>query len=169
MPALGAEVIDMALRQHRAHPGQNRAAAVEVAEDRAAAPVANLEPVHLGPYRIRQLAPAHLVAGNRARGGVKRRPETGDEILPRRGFSSLARERKAQVFGVNRVDVTRRRHRRRARPPRARRDTPHRADDSSPTFHRAAPARLHSRASAGPCCVTNSGGASLTLLSDQSE
>src|SRR3984885_8984048 len=105
-PALGAEVIDMTLRQHGAHPRQYRASAVEVAEDRTAPPVANLEPVHLRPYRIRQLAPAHLVAGDRARSGVKRRPETGDEMFPRPGFARLARERKAQVLGMNRVDIS---------------------------------------------------------------
>src|SRR5580658_7610250 len=96
----------MTLRQHGAHPRQHRATAVEVAEDRAAPPVANLEAVHLRPYRIRQLAPAHLVARDRTRRGVKRRPEAGDEMFPRPGFSRLACEREAQVLGVDRIEVS---------------------------------------------------------------
>ncbi len=102
--ALRADVVDVALRQHCTHPGQKRAAAVKVTEDRAAAAVANFHPVHLGPNRIRQFAAAHLVARNRARGRVKSGPKAVDEVLPRRGFSRLARDCEAQVLGVNCVD-----------------------------------------------------------------
>src|SRR5260370_11454937 len=96
--ALRAHVIDVALRQHRAHPGQKRAAAVKVTEDRAAPAVANFHPVHLGPKRIRKLAAARLIAGDRPRGSIELWPEAVDEMFPRRGFASLARDCEAQVF-----------------------------------------------------------------------
>ncbi len=83
----------MALRENSAHPGQNRAAPVEVFEQRAAAAVAHLEPIEVGPDRVGELAPTRLVAGDRSRGGIQRRSQARDEMFPGARVSALARER----------------------------------------------------------------------------
>ncbi len=104
--ALRADVIDVTLRENRAHPRQDRAAAVEVFEYRAPPPVAHLEAIKVGPDRIGEFAPANLITSDRARRGIERRPKARDEVLPRARVSTFARDRKREILRMERIEIS---------------------------------------------------------------
>src|SRR5260370_3088853 len=96
--ALRADVIDVTLREKSTHPGQDRAAAVEVFEYRAPPPVAHLEAINVGPHRIGEFAPANLITSDRARRGIERRPKARDEVLPPTRVSTFPRHLNPQTL-----------------------------------------------------------------------
>src|SRR5579863_9987502 len=139
-----ARTIYVALRDHRAQPRFQRAAAVEVRQQRPPFPAALLEPVQFRVERVRQFARAPFVASQSPRRIVEQRPVVLDEIFPgrRRSHPACAREREVLCVEPAQVifNLARRGWRRKLRAPcaHALAQRPHKIGLRQPPARRAA-------------------------------
>ena len=101
-----AQAIDVALREHRAQPSAEPAAAMKIAEKRLTHAVAFGEAEQVGEQRVRQLARA---AARVDRIGCTKQAGTvcGQEMIPGRFEPLCARRSQREILHVHRVHIAR--------------------------------------------------------------
>ena len=101
-PALHADAIDVALREHRAQPRGEAAPPVEIVKQRAPFAVAFLQTVQVGIQRVGELAGAAAWIERIGR-SIQHGPVFEDKSFPGRLVTGRALPRKREIFDVKRA------------------------------------------------------------------
>src|SRR6476659_8952005 len=101
---MASQSIDMPLRKNCSQPGDQAAAAVEVAEERLAFAASLAQPEELAVQRLGEVARA-ATGIERIGRAVQQRPMLQNEVVPRALVAISARARQREVFQMQAGEV----------------------------------------------------------------